>query len=512
MGVRVGAVWSGRPEVIACVNIPALPLQLLRKEHPEWLEFPMAVVDRDAPTGLILWVNQRAWSHCIRPGMHYGAALSLTSELRASTVESRTVEQALVECVQRLKEFSPAVEASTDHPGVLWLNASGLGHLYESLEAWARGIESGLEALGFTATLVVGFDRFAVGALAMARHKKSVMRSAEQERRVLMRVPLDRLNLDPGLLSAMHRLGVRRLGELLRLPRSKVAKRFGEVAERLYVEAHEGATVPVQAMQVRPEIERKVELGYPERNAMRLLARIQRELPGIVGELIAQDDLLAELRISLELERAAGERVAGRMVDAIKPSTPTLDEALLLDLLRLKLESTPMRRGVTRLELSVVPTRARRRQMTLLAERPRRDLAAADRALARLRAELGEEAVGIVSVGDGHLPEARTVWTPIRNLRVASPESPPLKPLIRRVSLPPIVLPPRARNEPDGWLVRGPEDGPVVRSVGPQIISGGWWATEIHREYHFLETARGSLLWTFFDRRRRRWFLQGAIE
>lgn len=498
--------------MIACVNIPALALQLLRKAHPEWLEFPMAVIDRDAPTGTILWVNQRAWDHCIRPGMRYGAALSLASDLRASPVEARTVEQALVECVQRLKEFSPAVEASSEHPGILWLNASGLGRLYESLEAWARSVESGLESLGFTATLVVGFDRFAVGALAMARHKKSVMRSAEQERRILMRVPLERLNLEPGLLAGMHRLGIRRLGELLRLPRSKVAKRFGEVAERLYVDAREGATLPVRAMQVRPDIERDVELGYPERNTVRLLARIQSELPGIVGELLEADEMLAELRFSLEMERAAGERVAGCVVDTLKPSTPTLDEALLLDLLRLKLESIPMRRGVTRIQLLVVPARARRRQVTLLAERPRRDLAAADRALARLRAELGEEAVGVVSVGDGHLPEARTVWTPIRNLRVASPRTAGLKPLVRRVSLPPIVLPPRARHEPDGWLVRGPEDGPVVRSVGPQIVSGGWWATEIHREYHFLETARGALLWAFFDRRRRRWFLQGTIE
>ena len=472
----------------------------------------MAVVDRDAPTGTILWVNQRAWDGCIRPGVRYGAALSLASDLRASPVEHREIEGALLECVRVLKEFSPAVESSSMHPGILWLNASGLGHLYESLEAWARGVEEALDLLGFTATLVVGFDRFAVGALAMARHKRSVMRSPEQERRVLMGVPLERLNLDPKLLAGMHRLGVRRLGELLRLPRAKVAQRFGEAAERLYVEAREGATVPVQALNVRPEIERKIELGYPERNAMRLLSRVQRELPGLVGELIAQDDLLAELRFSLEMERAAGERIAGRLTDAIKPSTPTLDEALLLDLLRLKFESTPMRRGVTRVELSVVPTRVRRRQITLLAERPKRDMAAADRALARLRAELGEDAVGVVSVGNGHLPEARTVWTPIKNLRVADPDVPVIKPMIRRISLPPTVLPPRPRHEPDGWLVRGPEDGPVVRSLGPQIISGGWWATEIHREYHFLETAKGALLWTFFDRRRRRWFLHGAVE
>ena len=233
--------------MIACVNIPALPLQLLRKEHPDWLEFPMAVVDRDAPTGTILWVNQRAWDGCIRPGVRYGAALSLASDLRASPVEHREIEGALLECVRVLKEFSPAVESSSMHPGILWLNVSGLGYLYESLEAWARGVEEALDLLGFTATLVVGFDRFAVGALAMARHKRSVMRSPEQERRVLMGVPLERLNLDPKLLAGMHRLGVRRLGELLRLPRAKVAQRFGEAAERLYVEAREGATVPVQA-------------------------------------------------------------------------------------------------------------------------------------------------------------------------------------------------------------------------------------------------------------------------
>jgi protein ImuB len=498
--------------MIACVNIPALPLQLLRKEYPDWLEFPMAVIDRDAPTGKILWVNQRAWDGCIRPGMRYGSGLSLASELRAAPVEAKVVEGALIECVQVLKEFSPAVEASTAHPGVLWLNASGLGKLYSSLEEWARRVEEALETLGYTATLVVGFDRFSVGALAMARHKKSVMRSAEQERRVLMSVPLERLNLDPKLLAGMQRLGVRLLGELLRLPRSKVAQRFGEAAERIYVEAREGATVPVQALNVRPDIDRSIELGYPERNAMRLLERVQRELPGLVGELLSQDDLLAELRFSFEMERAAGEKQAGWMNDAIKPSTPTLDEALILDLLRLKFEATPMRRGVTRVDLLVIPTRARRQQITLLAQCAKRDMAAADRALARLRAELGEESVGVVSVGDGHLPEARTVWTPIQNLRVASPDSPLVKPMIRRVSLPPIVLPPRPRHEPDGWLVRGPEEGRVVRSVGPHIVSGGWWATEIHREYHFLETSKGSLLWTFFDRRRRRWFLQGAVE
>jgi protein ImuB len=52
----------------------------------------------------------------------------------------------------------------------------------------------------------------------------------------------------------------------------------------------------------------------------------------------------------------------------------------------------------------------------------------------------------------------------------------------------------------------------VDKLTGPYIFSGGWWNREIHREYYFAETRRGDLLWLYFDRVRRRWFLQGAIE
>jgi protein ImuB len=47
---------------------------------------------------------------------------------------------------------------------------------------------------------------------------------------------------------------------------------------------------------------------------------------------------------------------------------------------------------------------------------------------------------------------------------------------------------------------------------GPYIVSGGWWNRSIHREYHFAETQKGELLWIFYDRSRRRWFLQGNVE
>ena len=44
------------------------------------------------------------------------------------------------------------------------------------------------------------------------------------------------------------------------------------------------------------------------------------------------------------------------------------------------------------------------------------------------------------------------------------------------------------------------------------VVAGGWWNRPVHREYYFTETERGELLWLYYDRARRRWFLQGRIE
>jgi hypothetical protein len=52
---------------------------------------------------------------------------------------------------------------------------------------------------------------------------------------------------------------------------------------------------------------------------------------------------------------------------------------------------------------------------------------------------------------------------------------------------------------------------PVDLILGPYLISGGWWRSEIQREYHFVQNRRGTWLWVYFDARRQRWFLQGRV-
>ena len=192
---------------------------------------------------------------------------------------------------------------------------------------------------------------------------------------------------------------------------------------------------------------------------------------------------------------------------------PTLLPEDPLELLRLRLETLRLSAGVTALTVTVEDTPATEEQLRLFQEVERRDLAAANQALARLRATFGDDAVRRVRLREGHLPEARWTWEPLDAVVRPQPQVVALRPLMRRLLLRPSLLPPPPRSQRDaGWMPAGPDAGPVVRIVGPDVLSGGWWRHEIHRDYYFAETQRGDLLWIFYDRRRHQWFLHGRVE
>jgi hypothetical protein len=58
----------------------------------------------------------------------------------------------------------------------------------------------------------------------------------------------------------------------------------------------------------------------------------------------------------------------------------------------------------------------------------------------------------------------------------------------------------------------GSSKAPSCASTGPYVVCGAWWRTEVQREYAFAKAKRGECLWLYYDRQRRRWFIQGAVE
>jgi protein ImuB len=480
-------------KTICCVSLAAFPLQLLLRRYPEWAAYPVAVVAEDRPQGIILWVNEAARRAGVLPGLRYAAGRSLSADLRAGAVPPAEIAEAVTALTERLGRFTPEVEPSADEPGIFWLGASGLDRLYASLDDWARAIVADLDKAGFRATVVVGVTRFATYAVARAGEGVVVLESPARERAAAQQVQLDRLDLDPDLRDILSKLGMETVGALLSLPAGGLFERFGPEAYRLHRAASGDLWTPLQPYRAEEQVRQSFLLDHPETDATRLLFLVKRLLHPMLAALVVRGEALAALTLRFLLDGG------GWRDEEVRPAAPTLDTVQLLDLIRLRLEAAALPAGVVEVELTARGVPATPEQLRLFAERPRRDLDAANRALARVRATFGDGAVVRARLTDGHLPEASFRWEPLDRVILPRPREAALKSLVRRIFARPVALP-------------APPDRSSVTLHGPHIVSGGWWMREVHRDYYFAETRRGDLLWVFYDPHHRQWFLQGKVE
>lgn len=490
----------------ACVDLPALPLQLLLRQHPDWRGWPVAVVDSDRPQGIVLWINEQARSARILTGMRFATALSLSADLRAAPVSQERITRAVRAIARRLRRHTPNVEPAWDEPGVFWLDATGLEQLYGSLTRWAQGVAADLAVRGLDAALVVGFRRFATYALAKSGQGVIILRGLEDERAALESVPLQRLAIEPRVRDTLAKLGVLTIGQLLDLPAEDIRRRFGQAAFDLHRMAAGERLLPLQPERPLPPVTARLRLDQAETDAGRLIYWIGQRLPALLEELAERGQALDELQVLFRFERL------GSHTERIRAAAPSRDIGQILELVRLRLSVTRLPDGVEELRLRVRAATPERGQLALFAERPRRDIEAANLALARVRAEFGDRSVVRACLHASHLPENRFAWEPLSRLTPVSPPARHRPCLVRRFYCRPVPLPPRPRHEPDGWMLRGLAQGPVARVFGPYIIAGGWWVRPVHREYHFAETQKGEILWVFYDRVRRRWFVHGRVE
>ena len=487
---------------LACVDVPALPLQLLKRRHPNWAGFPVAVVAEESPQALLLWASERARRFRILPGIRYATALSLCGELRAGVVRPDEIAAAVRQIADRLQDFSPDVEPGADEPGVFWLDGDGLGRLFRSATAWGRAIHQGLCDLGFSARVVVGFTRYGTYAVARSRVAETggslAFGSPAEEQRAAHTAPLDRLGLPPEQRDDLAKLGVATLGDFLALPAYGLRERFDEPAARIHDLASGAAWTPLQPVPPAERLVAGIELEWADDDLPRLLFVLKQLLDPLLARLAERCEGAGELSLRLRLDPS------GIREEAIRPAQPARAAQPILELVRLRLESS-LPGKVKAMEAELFGTPLDIEQTRLFAHTQRRDVEAANRALARLRAEFGSAAVVRARLREGHLPEAAFLWEPLERLEEGREEdgaagreerngaSPTL---VRRILERPTALP----------------AGPIVDRLGPYAISGGWWTHPIHREYYFVRARRGDVLWIYHDRRRQRWFLQGQVE
>lgn len=499
--MRPGAV----PPALACVALPAFPLQLVLREHPGWKDDPVVIVEDDRPLARVLWANRSARAQRIGPGLRFREAQSLLARLRAVPVAEVDTDSAREEVFRLLLGFSPRVEPAPESGGVFWLDPRGLDRLYPGPDSWAARVRSDLAARSLAASVVLGWRRACVLAVARAGASARVLRDPDDEAREADLVPLAALELPPALERELHALGITTFGGFRRLPERGIASRFGMEALALHRFASGKAWTPLRpSLPVRP-VRAEIAVDPPDDDRNRLLFAVKGALHGIVDALRRESRGIQAMEIALDLDHAPAHR------ERIETASPSLDVIRLVDLVRLRLAATELAAPVERVEITVETRRLTPAQLAVLDTPPRRDPAAAAEALARVKAAYGRESVAVARLDDAHLPEARVRWEPVATVPEPRPPLAPDGPLpLLRTLLPfPRPLPDLPRHERESWLGKL---GAVEAMHGPDRVEAGWWERPAGRDYFLVETRTGAILWIFQDRARRSWHLHGFVD
>ena len=359
----------------ACVDVGALPLQLLLRRHPGWKRQPFAVVSEDKPLGTVVAVNRRARAAGVRVGMRYAAALSLVSRLHAGTISPDELAAGVRLIRERLLTISPRVEwggAGRAEPGVFWLEVAGLRRHYPSGAALADTIGRLLRAAGLVAAVVLGYTRLGTYLLAQENVARGgcrplVVADAAGERAAIAAVPLDRLPLEPAVRDLLEKLGVVTVEHFLRLPYAELLRRFGAPVAELRRTACSPTSLPVQGPDVAPPLLQRRRLTYRASDAERLLRHCRVLLDRLLGHLQQGERAVAELQLHLLLEDGS------RRHELIRPASPTRRRRLLLELLALRLRALDLTAGVEELALDARHTPLPAGQGELFRTSQRRD-------------------------------------------------------------------------------------------------------------------------------------------
>ncbi|MDH4310916.1 MAG: DNA polymerase Y family protein [Gammaproteobacteria bacterium] len=507
---------SRRAEFWLAIHLPCVVLDSLREAVAKLPGQPsVAVVDLERDGKVVCACDERAAAAGVTPGMALNSALALLPGLQTLSRNLQR-ERALLEAAAQLGlGFTPRV--SLESPDAVLLEVRGSLRLFGGARALCEQVREELQSAGITGRLALTPTPLA--SLWFARAGQEVaLRCAGQLPGRLAPLPLAVTRWPERSLQLLVTMGVRNLGDCLRLPRDGFARRFEPRLLTMLDRATGRLPDPRSAFRARERFAARRDLE-PE------LADTQR-LEVVCLPLL--DELCAFLR-----QRGRGvQSIDWRFVHRTAPVTrlrlrfvePVGEAGRIAHVFRERL---------ARLELPG-PVRTVRLASGPLAELPvaSTELFAADRResgatvpqlVERLRARLGVEAVHGLCLVPEHRPES--TWRTTEPGTSQRRSSPAVVALSKPADATTVTW--RGALRPL-WLLEEPQplagddrpryQGTLELEEGPECIESGWWdGKDIARDYYSARNASGARFWVFRERRRRGeqaaggWFLHGVF-
>jgi protein ImuB len=416
------------------------------------------------------------------------------------------------------QRFTPRV--SLVAPDGLLLEVKGSLHLFGGTDGLIRALANECGTVGIEPAIALAPTPLAAMVAARAGKPFIVTNKAQLIGR-LSSVPLTPLRWPQDVVERLARMGVRTIGQALRLPRAGFARRFGPepLAE---LDRLTGRNADLRHhFQPRERFRRRRELTYELESNEALLAALAPLLADLGKFLQERQCGITELECRLRHRHAPPSNCILRL------AAPLAEVARLTELLGERLSALTLPEPVRSCELrSGLPV------LRVLASNPLWQPGEyggsggpeAPQLIERLRARLGHEAVYGLQMLAGHRPE--NTWSirepaAISGSRTAYDAESRLTLFRSTQAVPPPPWPALRRPL---WLLHAPQQLEEVAGVprrrgalrffgDAERIETGWWdGGDVGRDYYSVFDIYGVQLWIFRERAEpHRWFLHGVF-
>jgi protein ImuB len=463
---------------------------------------------------LLLAVDAAAERLGLRAGLALAQARAMHPAL-AAMPEDQAADARLLEAVADwCQRYTPLVAA--DPPDGILLDIGGCAHLFGGETKLRDDLIARVTDFGFSARAAIAAT---IGAAwAAARFGDTAIIAAGDERDALAPLPLAALRLPSDMvaalaseasgqrghaISALARLGLKRIGDILDLPRAPLMARFGAGLLRQLDRALGREDEPLSPLlPVAPYVAER-NFHEPIAREEDVLAIVERLAARLETALTARGDGARRLELALFRTDGVVKRIAAGTSRPVRD--PQAIRALFVERLAALGDEIDPGFGFDLARLSVlVAEPCPDEQIGLGTHEDRAEL---DRLVDRLSARLGRRRVSRLIAHDSHIPELAAATVPAQ-ARAVSGAEPGWKAFRRfhaeaALSARPLRL--LAKPEPIDDVFALVPDGPPVRFRwrralhevvavdGPERIEGAWWSEQGGPERALIEWPRWPL-------------------
>ena len=400
-------MWSS---VSSSQRILSLWLERLSTDRiaRQWREapFPLVVFGKRGNLDLLLAADVAAERLGLAAGLALAQARAMHPTLTAVPEDQDADARLLDAIADACQRYTPLV--AVDPPDGILLDIGGCAHLFGGEVNLRDDLLARMTRLGLSARAVIAATIGAASAAARFGDAATTADTSRDPRERLAPLPLAALRLSDETVAALARLGLKRIGDILDLPRSPLAARFGADLLRQMDRALGREAEPLTPRLPVPPYVAEKSFHEPIAREEDVLACVERLAARLKTTLTARGDGARRLELALFRTDGAVKRIA---VGTSRPlRDPPAIRALFVERLAALGDEIDPGFGFDLARLSVLNAETCADEQIGLGTRE--DQAGLDRLIDRLSARLGRRRVSRLVARDSHIPELAAASVP----------------------------------------------------------------------------------------------------